>query len=280
MRSFRSKVGAWRRPFTGLSIVLASLVGALSYLSLQSHDLERELAREQTRVSGLAELLTKLEGQAFTRNELGALRDELGKGLIVTGERVKVLEDSSTAVTEIIARSAGAVALVQGSFGFQDPATKRLLRFAVARDGSPIRMSDGRPLITLEGDGPPVEVRFSGTAFVVAPDGVLLTNRHIATPRENEASLPAIHALGLEPVMLRMRGYLLGAAESFDLQLVGASDTHDVAILQGSGAARQVAPLPLSKDAPSPGEAVVLLGFPTGIRALLESDGSQPPRST
>ena len=136
-----------------------------------------------------------------------------------------------------------------------------------------MRTADGRSLMTLEGSGPLVEVRFSGTAFVAAADGVLLTNRHIALPWEAEASLPAIRALGLEPVMLHMKGYLPGAIESFDIKFLGASDTHDLAILQGDGAAREALPLSLSTDSPMPGEAAVLLGFPAGIRALLARAG-------
>jgi serine protease Do len=264
---------AWHRSRVSVLIGLAGLIGAVSYLALQTHDLERQLVHEQKRVSGLAQLLSKLEGQALTRNELSVLRDELGKGLIDTGERVKVLETSSAAAGQIIARSSGSVALVHGSFGFRDPSTKRLLRFAVAQDGSPVRTPDGRPLMTLEGSGPQVEVRFGGTAFVAAGDGVLLTNRHIALPWEGEASLPAVRALGLEPVMHRMRGYLPGTTESFDIKLLAASDTQDLAILQGDGAAREATPLPLSTSPPTPGEAAVLLGFPTGIRALLARAG-------
>ena len=264
---------AWHRSRVKVLIGVTGLIGALSYLALQTHDLEQQLVHEQKRVSGLAELLSKLGGQALTRSELSVLRDELGKGLIDTGERVKVLETSSAAAGQIIARASGSVALVHGSFGFRDPATNRLLRFAVAQDGSPTRTPDGRPLMTLEGSGPPVEVRFGGTAFVAAGDGVLLTNRHIALPWEGEASLPAVRALGLEPVMHRMRGYLPGTTESFDIKLLAASDTHDLAILQGDGAARDATPLPLSTNPPTPGEAAVLLGFPTGIRALLARAG-------
>ena len=267
-------VRAWRRSRVSVLIGLAGLIGAVAYLSLQTHDIEQRLAREQARVSDMADMLGRLEGQALTRGEFSSLRDELGKGLTNTGERVKLLENSSAAVGRIISLSSGSVALVQGSFGFQDQATRRSLRFAVAQDGSQVRMPDGRPSMTLEGSGPPVEIRFTGTAFVAAGDGILLTNRHIALPWEDGASLPAIQALGLEPVMRRMKGYLPGAAEPFDLKVLGASETHDVAVLQGAGAAHTVTPLPLSQQAPTPGEAAVVLGFPTGIRALLARAGN------
>ncbi|HEY9023521.1 MAG TPA: serine protease, partial [Burkholderiaceae bacterium] len=92
-------------------------------------------------------------------------------------------------------------------------------------------------------------------------------------PWEDGASLPTIRALGLEPVTRRMKGYLRGASEPFDLKVLGMSETHDVAVLQGDGAARTVTPLPLASRAPAPGEAAVVLGFPTGIRAMLARAG-------
>ena len=169
-------------------------------------------------------------------------RDRVG-----TGERVRALEAGSTAVSQIIARFSGSVALVQGRIGFQDPATKRVLRFTVAENGDPIRSPDGHPRVTLEGSGPPIDVPFAGTAFVVNRDGMLITNRHVALPWEDGAALPAIRALGLEPIM---RGYLSAATEPFDVRFLGASDTHDVAVLQGDGVARSTAPLLLSSAIP------------------------------
>jgi len=42
-------------------------------------------------LAGLAELLRKLEGQTFRRGDLNALREELSRGLVDTGERVRAL---------------------------------------------------------------------------------------------------------------------------------------------------------------------------------------------
>ena len=264
----------WRKSRAYLLAVLASVIGAITFQGLRTQDLERQLAREQNRVSGLAELLRKLEGQTLKRADLDELRDELGKGLVDTGIRVRELESGSTAVGRIIARSSASVAFVQGSFGFEDPATKRPLRFVVDEKGSPVRTPDGRPMVTLEGVGAPVQFKFAGTAFVADHDGVLLTNRHVAIPWEDEASLPAIRALGLKPVMRHLHGYLPAVSEPFDVKFLGASDTHDVAVLQGEGVARSTAALPLSPDPPTPGDTAVLMGYPTGIRALLARAGA------
>ncbi|HEV8311826.1 MAG TPA: trypsin-like peptidase domain-containing protein [Burkholderiaceae bacterium] len=263
-----------RRP---RSTVLAAVVGALALVlgaiavqSLRTRDLEQQVLREQKHVADLADMLRRFEGQALTRGEL---REELSKGLVSTDERLRALEAGSAAVSQIIARASGSVALVQGRYGLQDPVTKRPLRYAVTKEGKPIRMPDGRPLMTLAGSGPPVAIRFGGTAFVAGQDGMLITNRHVALPWEDEPAQAAIQDLGLEPVIHRMRGYLPGATEPFDMHLLRASDTHDVAVLRGEGAARSAPPLVLSDHSPSPGDTAILLGYPAGIRALLARAG-------
>jgi S1-C subfamily serine protease len=75
-------------------------------------------------------------------------------------------------------------------------------------------------------------------------------------------------AAGFEGRMMRFLGYLPGVAEPFDLELVSASDEADLALLccvVGSEAEY----LPLAEGRPEPGEAVLVIGFPLGIRALM-----------
>ena len=74
---------------------------------------------------------------------------------------------------------------------------------------------------------------------------------------------------GLIPVMQRQVGYLPGIEGPFDVELVVASDTVDLAVLRCSGATGLVPPLPLGETPARPGEEVFVLGYPTGIRALL-----------
>ena len=68
--------------------------------------------------------------------------------------------------------------------------------------------------------------------------------------------------------MTRFVGYLPGVAGRFELELVLASDEADLAVLCCviSGEADY---LPLAEGPPEPGEAVVVIGFPLGIRALM-----------
>ena len=69
--------------------------------------------------------------------------------------------------------------------------------------------------------------------------------------------------------MQRQIGYLPRIEAPFDVELVVASDTADVAVLRCSGATGLVPPLPLGETPAQLGEDVFVLGYPTGIRALL-----------
>ena len=256
-------------------IVLAILVAGTALLTLQTRDIERRLASEQERTSGLAELLNKLQGQSLQREDLLALREELSKGLIDTGERVRALEaGSAQAANEAIARASTSVVFVQAQFGFEDTAARRPLRLAVDKSGHALHTPEGRPVVTLGGHGPPARMSVVGTAFVIDAQGLLLTNRHVALPWEDEALVPALREIGIEPVMVEMRGYLPGASEPIELTFLGASETHDIAVLRGRGAALgSAAALRLSPDLPAPGDPAIVLGYPTGLRSLLARAG-------
>jgi S1-C subfamily serine protease len=64
-------------------------------------------------------------------------------------------------------------------------------------------------------------------------------------------------------------GFLPGVDEPFAVDLVVASDSADLAVLKCRGVTGQVPELRLTEVAPAAGDAVLVLGYPTGIRALL-----------
>lgn len=261
-----------------VAVVIALVaLGTYAVLNVQyTKDLEQRLADEEVRVKDLHELLERAEEQTPTREELAALQEEIQRGITLTEERVEQLEARSAAARRAIAQTAQAVVFVQGSFGFDDAETGRPLRLKVTEAGNPIRLPSGRPAITLEGDGPPVEIIYTGTAFIISDDGLLLTNRHIAMPWENEDIYKElIEKLNLVPVTRRFLGYLTGDSEAFDIEVVRASDDADVALLRCETIAAHRAPLTLRAKAPQPGDEVIVLGYPTGIRALLARAGEK-----
>ncbi len=127
-----------------------------------------------------------------------------------------------------------------------------------------------------------LEETFMGSAFVV-DDAVrdttdvtgprdrrdqrllLVTNRHVARPWESEVA-----SLGerLEPVLLRFVAYRQGSPEAVPVTVAAVSETADVAVLRADGL-EGTEPIPLAAEHPEAGDEVLLLGFPTGLRALI-----------
>jgi serine protease Do len=114
-----------------------------------------------------------------------------------------------------------------------------------------------------------VELQYTGTAFVVGRQDMLITNRHVAVPWENDATHEQFEAMGLTPKFERFIGYFPGVEKSFDVHLVSASDEVDVAVLRCEAAPPEVRPLTTASDPAHPGDEVIVMGYPTGVRAML-----------
>jgi hypothetical protein len=69
--------------------------------------------------------------------------------------------------------------------------------------------------------------------------------------------------------MTRFRGFLPGMAAPFDVEHVRSSEQADVAVLRCALQSGEVPPLRLSVEPPRAGQEVIVLGYPTGMHALL-----------
>ena len=159
------------------------------------------------------------------------------RGLASAEDRVDALESWNQATQRVIGAAARSVVFVQGSYGFLEPELHRPLRLEIGPAGQPVSGPGGAPLFTASGSGPLLERPFSGTAFIATDNGLLLTNRHIAQPWEFDEWARALTAHGMVPVMHRLIGYLPDITEPFDIELVAASETADIAVLRCSSVA-------------------------------------------
>ncbi|MDX1388450.1 MAG: trypsin-like peptidase domain-containing protein [Acidobacteriota bacterium] len=253
-------------------IVVASflvlLVVGIGGLWVRNLILERRLEEETQFVRGLADLLERNES-AFRVEDLDRLRKEMTAQLSTNLERIAALEARAGARKRVIDSVARSVVFLQGAYGLEGADGKPLRFVGIGPDGSPLRGPFGEPRVTVEGDGPVLEIPYTGTGFVASRDGYLFTNRHVALPWEFDPPAQFFVAQGFEPVMRRFIGYLPEVAEPFEVTLVRASEDHDVALLECEPLGEEIVPLELATDTVRVGDEVIVMGYPTGMQALM-----------
>lgn len=260
-------------------IAMLISIAALGFLVFQQYRMN-ELQRLQIE-SGVAELehfsrvLARSRQEAITPEDLDTLQSDFESRIGVTSERVSEIERRSTASTEIIAATRSAVVFIQGAYGFRNTTDGRMLRQVIGPDGAPLTLPNGLPLLSLEGDGPVAERQFTGSGFFVGSDHLIVTNRHVGVPWQNDANIETLGASGLEPVMIRFIAYAPGVSDAMDLSVVRVSETADIALLETSDLSRETNGLVLSEQQALPGDAIILMGYPTGLKALLVQAGSR-----
>ncbi len=240
-------------------LLLALLLTTTGLLLFRTSRLESQLARQAQDVHTITGLLEQAEENALSPDALRAVRAELESRLSGAVERVEALEARSEAGQRIIAAAARSVVFLQGSYGFVDREDGRPLRLVLGPSDRPVTDAQGNPMLSFSGTGPVLERLFTGTAFVATDDGLLLTNAHVALPWQFDEPAKALVQRGLIPVMQRQVGYLPGIEAPFDVELVVASETVDLAVLRCSGATGLVRPLPLGETPARPGEEVFVL---------------------
>jgi len=200
------------------------------------------------------------------RGEAEALRAQVR----ALEERVRVVESRREQVPSVVANARAAIAYVRGTYTFVD-AGGQPLRHVLNDLGEPIADPKGVPLVDLEGTGPIAVVNYCGTAFLVGRQGELLTNRHIAEPWWGDESNAPLLAAGLRPVFLRLRAFFQERVEAVPIEVVRVDAMHDIALVRTLGWIPAAEPLPFH---PSPeqfgeGQPVILIGYPTGLEAVL-----------
>ncbi len=244
-------------------------------------DLERDLrglgtrAEMEARMGEVRRAVAEVESAVLERVDTEVARS-LGAhpDLKAARDAVKRFERDDSGVAGVIARAAPAVCLIQGSYGFgrEVDGQWRFLREASKEILEEIELSPEKIPLVLEGEGEVFTVDYTGTGFLVDSRGVVLTNRHIAEPWwRNDAAEPLLRD-GFEPRFLFLRACFPGreSAVCFDRAATSVLEECDLAALRFTPEGPLPEPLPLAPAGEAVvGRRVLLLGYPSGLNALL-----------
>jgi S1-C subfamily serine protease len=257
----------------GVVIALAILAAVAYQQSRINSLLRQQIENGASQIEGFSRLLARAREEAITPSDLKTLGEELANRMVTTTERLSELERRSTATARVIAQSKSSIVFLQGAYGFRDTTTDRMLREVLGKDGKPVVLPNGVPLLSLEGEGPVAERQFTGTGFALGENGNLITNRHVAQPWRNDINVQVLNSQGLEPAFIRFIAYLPGRKEARDVELYRTSDKADLAILRFRLLDRPVLGLQLAEMPPEPGDEIIVMGYPTGLRSMLAQAG-------
>ena len=194
----------------------------------------------------------------------------LQKQLANTDARLKRIVDNADAPEHVIGNDERSVCLLHVTVGFRETKSGRWLRYAgFDPQGDPIRDSDGFPSLTVEGNGPKVHTDLLGTGFLAGPEGRVVTNRHVAEPWWDELGSRRID--GSQPEVSAIQAYFPGDPRVFEAKVLDISKDTDLATIRVD--LQDLRPPVLAIDSARgkvvPGESVILMGYATGLDAIL-----------
>ena len=208
-----------------------------------------------------AQMANSADGQAT------ALQKELDE----TNARLKRLEKEDDSADNFIAKDVQSVCLLHVTVAFRNQDTNQRLRYVgLNPQGEPIQDSDGNPLLTLQGNGPEVTVDVFGTGFTVGA-GRVITNRHVAEPWWDNDELGQITSQGFQAEISSIRAYFPGDPRAFHTEIDQISKDTDLAAMRVDmqDLKRPALSIDSTKGATAAGDPVVLMGYATGLAAIL-----------
>jgi serine protease Do len=191
-------------------------------------------------------------------------------------ERLREVSDQMRKFTQKIAElySPG-VCLIVGSYTFVERGSGRVLRYETADRISDMPVDkNGNLQASVDGAGPPVQIDYTGTGFVVEPGGVIATNKHVVQPwvTDQMAQIILHQGGGLAPRLDTLEAFFPSRQAPFDLKVAATSPRYDIALCKFDQGDAALPVIPMSNEDPISiiGEPVVLLGYPTGVDGLLQ----------
>jgi serine protease Do len=227
------------------------------------------LIRNTNKTDRIAKQIDEVEGQ----------REHL-QGIIRTQqeeiERLREVSDQMRKFTQKIAElySPG-VCLIVGSYTFVERGSGRVLRYETADRISDMPVDkNGNLQASVDGAGPPVQIDYTGTGFVVEPGGVIATNKHVVQPwvTDQMAQIILHQGGGLAARLDTLEAFFPSRQAPFELKVAATSPRYDIALCKFDQGDAALPVIPMSNEDPISiiGEPVVLLGYPTGVDGLLQ----------
>jgi serine protease Do len=202
----------------------------------------------------------------------GGANADLQKQLDETNARLKRIEEQGDAAENLIRMDVDSVCLLHVSVAFRNQQNGQRLRYAgLNSQGEPLQDSDGNPVLTLEGNGPEVKVDVFGTGFPAGSEGRIITNRHVAQPWWGNDELSDLTSQGFAPEISSIHAYFPNDPRAFNAEIEEISKDTDLASMRVNwkDLKRQVLTIDAGRTAAVTGEPIVLMGYATGLAAIL-----------
>src|ERR1700674_608828 len=207
--------------------------------------------------------------------------ESLKKQLEETQNRLNRLENEGRVAETIVHRFGPSVCLLHVVVEFRDKDSGQIILISSDATGKPLVDDKGMVSLETEGTGPPLQVDAFGTGFLVAHDGRLLTNHHVAEPWWGDEDLKELLDRGATAFAASYTAYFPGTSQGIAARLDRISPDADLATLKlEAPAPSHTALLELDdrNEASVTGDQVVLIGYPTGIEGILARAGSDVTR--
>jgi S1-C subfamily serine protease len=244
----RAQVSAQRTRYRALLIALGVVViGAVAVVLWQGRTAEKQVATLGTAIESLSREVRALRiAQARADSEARALRTELA------AERDPRRREALQQTLTLVRRQQQSIAAAQGV------------------DWAAINRANARAVAMLYVQFPDTTQRWTGTAFSISADGLLLTNRHVVINDQNQRPRDiAVQFPGSKEVL---RARIEGVAPDVDLATVRITDRVKIA---------DPGPYPVVRglrlDATTEvGDPIALIGYPLGVEAPMGGNPTAP----
>jgi S1-C subfamily serine protease len=285
------------------AVVLAALAMVISnrHSRKDTLQLKAEVAQLNSGLLQQEELLRRAEqarasltasDTSGTRESLKTQSDEIRKKIAAGGDadsesleqqlqqtqnRLSRLENEDRVAETIVHTYGPSICLLHVVVQFRDHDSGQLIHISADATGKPQVDDKGMVSLETDGTGPLLQLDVFGTGFLVARDGRLLTNHHVAEPWWSDEELKPLLDRGAVAFVASYTVYFPGTLEGISAQLDRISTDADLATLKlQTPAPPHAALLELDdrKEASVSGDPVVLIGYPTGIEGILARAGN------